>query len=120
MLSYTPCTLCAHRCGVRRTEGARGRCGSTDEVLVARAALHAWEEPPISGTRGSGTVFFAGCSLRCIYCQNQAIQAADTGEVLDPDALSRLFLYLQAAGAHNVNLVTPTHYADSVASARER
>ena len=111
------CFLCPRACGARRDAGETGFCGMTAEIRVARAALHPFEEPPISGTRGSGTVFFAGCSLRCIYCQNQAIQPANAGEVLDPIALSRLFLYLQDAGAHNINLVTPTHYADGVAKA---
>lgn len=87
-----------------------------ENVRVARAALHPFEEPPISGTRGSGTVFFVGCSLGCIFCQNKAIRPCTVGRELDEAALCRLYLALQDAGAHNVNLVTPTHFADRIAA----
>ncbi len=111
------CELCPRRCGVRRDLGERGVCGMRDRVRVARAALHFYEEPPISGTRGSGTVFFVGCSLGCIFCQNRAIRTADVGRELDEEQLARVFLALQEAGAHNVNLVTPTHFADRIVTA---
>ena len=111
------CELCPRRCGARRETGALGYCGMPADILVARAALHPFEEPPISGTRGSGTVFFAGCSLRCIFCQNQAIRGTEYGRTFDVKGLGELFLSLQGEGAHNINLVTPTHYADRIAEA---
>lgn len=111
------CELCPRRCGARRETGAVGYCGMPADILVARAALHPFEEPPISGTRGSGTVFFAGCSLRCIFCQNQAIRGSEYGRTFDVEELGELFLSLQGEGAHNINLVTPTHYADRIAEA---
>ncbi len=111
------CLLCPRLCGVDREGNARGFCGMGASARVVRAALHPFEEPPISGTRGSGTVFFAGCSLRCVFCQNRAIQSPDVGRALSAAELGALFLRLQAAGAHNINLVTPTHFADRVAEA---
>ncbi|MBO5326515.1 MAG: radical SAM protein [Clostridia bacterium] len=111
------CTLCPRRCGVDRARGEVGYCGMPAEVRVARAALHPFEEPPISGTRGSGTVFFVGCSLRCVYCQNSAIRSPDAGKLFSTKELGELFLALQKEGAHNINLVTPTHYADRIAEA---
>jgi putative pyruvate formate lyase activating enzyme len=88
-----------------------------DAVRVARAALHPFEEPPISGVRGSGTVFFAGCSLGCIFCQNKSIRGSEEGVALTHEQLCRLLLAVQDAGAHNINLVTPTHFADHIAAA---
>ncbi len=111
------CNLCPRRCNVLRAKGERGACGMGDTVRVARAALHPFEEPCISGTRGSGTVFFVGCSLGCIFCQNQAIREPAVGKALTEGELGRVFLALQAAGAHNINLVTPTHFADRIAAA---
>ena len=110
------CYLCPRGCGARRDLGEHGVCGMGDRVRVARAALHPFEEPPISGTRGSGTVFFVGCSLGCIFCQNKAIRPCSEGRELSEAELGRLFLALQEAGAHNINLVTPTHFADRVAA----
>lgn len=111
------CFLCPRCCGADREGGKLGFCGMGAELRVARAALHPYEEPPISGTRGSGTVFFVGCSLGCIYCQNRSIQSCTAGTPLTVEALSGLFLHLQAMGAHNINLVTATHYVDKVAQA---
>ena len=111
------CFLCPRGCGAARETGALGFCGTGVEIRVARAALHPFEEPPISGERGSGTVFFTGCSLRCIFCQNSAIRAPETGKILRAKELAALFLFLQEKGAENINLVTPTHYADGVAAA---
>lgn len=111
------CNLCPRRCGARRNLGERGVCQMGDRVRVARAALHPFEEPPISGTRGSGTVFFVGCSLGCVFCQNKAIRPCEAGRELSEEQLGTLFLALQAAGAHNINLVTPTHFADRIATA---
>jgi len=124
MLSYTDCTLCAHRCHVNRAQGAYGRCRMGAEPVLARAALHMWEEPPISGVRGSGAVFFSGCSLGCTYCQNAPISHEGCGRAVSHERLTDIYLELQAQGAHNINLVTPTHFAPSVvetvAAARER
>ncbi|MBR2930449.1 MAG: radical SAM protein [Clostridia bacterium] len=113
-LSYKKCTLCARRCGVDRTRGERGFCRMPSDVVIARAALHMWEEPVISGTRGSGTVFFSGCSLGCIYCQNKEISGGELGSRVTTDRLSGIYTELEAEGAHNVNLVTPTHYLPSI------
>ena len=117
--AYTHCTLCPRACGVDRTAGARGFCGADDTMYVARAALHPWEEPPISGTRGSGTVFFAHCTLGCVFCQNRSIsrRGADSGKAVTPERLAEICMELQAQGAHNINLVTASHYAPSVARA---
>lgn len=112
------CYLCPRTCGVDRASGERGICAQGDEMRIARAALHPFEEPSVSGTRGSGTVFFCGCSLGCVFCQNQAIsRAQQTGRAVSAEELADVFLKLEAQGAHNVNLVTPTHFADGVARA---
>lgn len=109
------CTLCPRNCNVDREADERGVCGVTGEgVLGARAALHMWEEPCISGECGSGTVFFSGCSLRCIYCQNYEIAHAETGKRITVERLSEIFLELAKKGAHNINLVTPTHYTPEI------
>lgn len=122
--AYHACTLCAHRCGVRRDEGQRGICRMGDIPTIARAALHFYEEPPISGTGGSGAVFFSGCSLGCLYCQNREISHGGFGVPVSEEELSRIYLRLAAQGAENINLVTPTHFAPSVirsvAMAREQ
>ena len=111
------CMLCPRRCGARRSAGARGVCGIGGELKVARAALHMWEEPCISGDRGSGTVFFSGCPLRCIFCQNRAISDGKAGKPVSVGRLSEIFLELQEKGAANINLVTPGHYAPQVTEA---
>lgn len=113
MLDYEQCTLCPRMCGVDRLK-QKGRCGETATVRVARGALHFWEEPPISGERGSGTVFFSGCNLGCVYCQNRAISKGGKGTELTPAQLTELFFRLEGEGAHNINLVTPTHFSPSV------
>ena len=105
------CTLCPRRCGAERTETeGHGFCGMPAGLRVARAALHLLEEPPLSGTRGSGTVFFSGCTLRCCYCQNREISAGDFGRAVTTGRLREIFEELIAQGAHNINLVTPTHF----------
>ena len=118
------CDLCPRACGVDRAAGERGTCGADDRLVVARAALHFWEEPPVSGTRGSGTVFFSNCPLRCAYCQNAVIAAGEAGGAVSVERLAAICLELEAQGALNVNLVTPTHYAPqaraAVAEARRR
>lgn len=113
---YSRCMLCGHKCGVDRSE-RRGACGMSDELFVARAALHHWEEPPISGTRGSGTIFFSGCSLGCVYCQNREISRGESGIAITTERLTDIMLELREQGAHNINLVTPTHYAPTIAAA---
>lgn len=111
------CTLCPRECHVDRTAGQVGYCGMPDEIYAARAALHMWEEPCISGREGSGTVFFSGCPLRCIYCQNREIALGKTGKPILPERLSDIFFELKEKGANNINLVTPTHYVHHIAAA---
>lgn len=111
------CGLCPRRCPVDRRAGERGFCGMTEEVFVARVAPHFWEEPCISGNNGSGTVFFSGCNLRCVYCQNYKIAAGKAGRRMSVRELSEAFLSLQEAGCHNINLVTPGHYVPQIAEA---
>lgn len=114
------CTLCPRRCGALRTaEAGGGFCAMPAGVRVARAALHHWEEPPISGTRGSGTVFFSGCTLRCCYCQNHDISAGGFGKPVTTERLREIFGELIAQGAHNINLVTPTHFLPWILPALE-
>ena len=121
-LSIGPCNLCPRLCGMHRASEQRGICGATDELVIARAALHFWEEPPISGEAGSGTVFFSGCPLHCVYCQNREIAGGGHGRVASIERLAQICLELQAQGALNINFVTPTHYSlqicEAVASAR--
>ena len=114
MLSYEKCRLCGRLCCVDRTAGALGYCKSADAPMLARAALHFWEEPPISGSRGSGAIFFSGCSLGCIFCQNETISHGGLGARVGEDRLAALCLSLGEQGAHNINFVTPTHYMPSV------
>ena len=114
------CRLCPRACGVNREQGTPGFCRMPAKLYAARAALHFWEEPCISGTRGSGTVFFSGCTLRCIYCQNRSIARGDAGQEISLERLTEIFLELQGQGAHNINLVTPTHYAPWIAEALEK
>ena len=105
------CRLCPRACGANRTR-TRGLCGANDRIEAARASLHMWEEPPISGTRGSGTVFFSHCSLGCVYCQNRQISRREAaGQEITIAGLARTFLSLQQQGAHNINLVTGAHSA---------
>ena len=101
------CTLCPRRCKADRAAGQCGFCGAGNTLKVARAALHFWEEPCISGTKGSGTVFFSGCTLKCCFCQNYPISAEGLGKEITVEHLAEIFLNLQAQGAHNINLVTP-------------
>ncbi|MBR4530132.1 MAG: radical SAM protein [Lachnospiraceae bacterium] len=127
--AYKNCTLCPRRCGVDRTAGGRGFCGASDSITAARASLHYWEEPCISGMGGSGTVFFTGCPLGCVYCQNREIsgratsdnriaeEQTSTWKTLSGHDLAAIFLRLQAQGACNINLVTPTHHMPRIAEA---
>lgn len=108
------CRLCPRACGVNRTGGEVGVCGADGTVRVARAALHFWEEPCISGCAGSATVFFSYCPLQCVYCQNRAIAAGDAGVKVTVARLAQIYLELAALGARNINLVTPTHYVPQI------
>ena len=112
------CTLCPRNCGVERTaESCAGVCRMGTQPKIARAALHMWEEPCISGTRGSGAVFFSGCGLRCVFCQNEAISQQGEGKIVTPERLAEIFRELEAQGAHNINLVTAAHFVPAVLEA---
>ncbi len=111
------CILCPRACGADRLHGKTGVCGETADVRVARASLHMWEEPCISGKHGSGTVFFSGCSMHCVFCQNRRIANGNFGRNVSGEYLSEIFLKLQEQGAHNINLVTAGHFVPQVAGA---
>ncbi len=111
------CTLCPRRCCVSRDAGEFGVCGETNHVRLARAALHMWEEPCISGEEGSGAVFFTGCTLRCVFCQNYHISTGEVGKEVSIQRLAEIFLELQAQNANNINLVTPTHFVPQIIQA---
>ena len=116
---YENCRLCPRNCGTDR-RNALGFCGESDKIRISRAALHFWEEPCISGSGGSGTVFFSGCGLRCIYCQNAEIALSHSGIEISEERLVEIFFELQEKGAHNINLVTPSHFTPSVVSAIDK
>ncbi|ADL53529.1 radical SAM protein [Clostridium cellulovorans] len=111
------CTICPRACAVNRINGEKGFCLGKDTVKVARVSLHHWEEPCISGDKGSGTVFFSNCNLRCIFCQNHQISQDNVGKEITISRLSDIFIEQQERGAHNINLVTPTHYAFQIIEA---
>ncbi len=119
----TRCEACPRKCGAERNKGHKGFCGETGEIRVTRAMPHMWEEPVISGKRGSGAVFFSGCNLHCVYCQNKAISDGGQGKVIGLNRLKDIFLELQDKKVYNINLVTPTHYTyeiiEAVAAARK-
>ena len=118
--AMTACRLCPRRCGVDRASGQIGVCGMPDIIYISRCAPHMWEEPPISGTRGSGTVFFTGCNLRCVFCQNRTISREGIGYPVTEEELIHKILELQEQGVHNINLVTPTHYTVQLARVLEK
>lgn len=109
-MSLELCTLCPRTCHVNRLEDTSCYCGESTQVRLARAALHFWEEPTISGTNGSGAVFFSGCNLKCVYCQNRNVAQGKIGKAISIEHLAAIFLKLQEQGAHNINLVTPSHF----------
>ncbi|URZ03348.1 radical SAM protein [Clostridium felsineum] len=117
MDSLKNCKLCPRECCINRLDGKKGFCLSSDKVKIARVSLHAWEEPCISGTKGSGTIFFSNCTLRCVFCQNHEISSEGIGKEVSIERLSEIFLEQQARGANNINLVTPTHYAPQIIEA---
>ena len=110
------CNICPRECNVLRHE-KKGYCNSDNKIKIARAALHFWEEPCISGKKGSGTVFFCGCNLKCVYCQNIKISRGDLGKYITEDELCDIFFDLKKQGANNINLVTPTHYLNEIITA---
>ena len=114
MNKYENCLLCPRKCGINRRTGQTGVCGVSSEIMVARAALHYWEEPCISGKRGSGAVFFSGCSLHCVFCQNREISDGKAGKVISKERLSDIFIELAGKGANNINLVTPGQYIPDI------
>lgn len=109
------CILCPRNCRIDRGGGVKGFCGESGAIRVARASLHMWEEPVISGNNGSGTVFFTGCNLKCIFCQNASLAANEVGKEVSTEELAEIFRKLQKEGAHNINLVTASHYVPQVA-----
>lgn len=111
------CILCPRKCGADRNSGKIGFCGANASLKIGKAYLHQWEEPSISGINGSGTVFFSHCNLRCVFCQNYEISSEHNGKIISVDELCDIFLDLQNQKAHNINLVTPTHYAVQIANA---
>lgn len=114
MNKYENCLLCPRKCGINRSTGQTGVCGVSSEIKVARAALHYWEEPCISGKRGSGAVFFSGCSLHCVFCQNREISDGKAGKVISKERLSDIFMELADKGANIINLVTPGQYIPDI------
>ena len=117
---YSRCELCPRACKVNRENGKLGVCGVSASLKVARAALHFWEETCISGTKGSGAVFFSGCSMHCVFCQNREIAQGNAGKEISPERLVEIFLELQEQGANNINLVTPGHYVPHIVWAVEQ
>ena len=114
------CNICPRECKADRSAGEIGYCGCPSDAVVSHVSRHFFEEPPISGKNGSGTVFFGGCNLRCVFCQNRDISRSVEGKHLNADSLSELFLEIADSGVHNVNLVTPTPYAPVIAGALEK
>ena len=114
MNKYEDCLLCPRKCGINRSTGQTGVCGVSSEIKVARAALHYWEEPCISGKKGSGAVFFSGCSLHSVFCQNREISDGKEGKVISKERLSDIFMELVDKGANNINLVTPGQYIPDI------
>ena len=111
------CALCPRECLADRSAGKKGFCGMDERIYLARAALHMWEEPCISGTKGSGAVFFSGCGLRCCFCQNHDIAMGSRGRAVSVERLGEIFLELKEKGAANINLVTGAHYVPQIIEA---
>lgn len=116
------CNLCPRKCNTQRkalTDSGKGFCNMGENPVIARAALHFWEEPPISGTNGSGTVFFSGCNLKCVFCQNEDISSGGFGKEITVERLREIYFELIKQGAHNINLVTGTHFINTIAKSLE-
>ena len=118
-MDYVNCELCPRRCGVNRQTGETGYCRCPAGALVAKTMLHKWEEPVLAGEKGSGAIFFGGCTLGCVYCQNRAISGGPAGKIADSAALRAMMEDLIAQGAENIDLVTPTHYLPTILPALE-
>ncbi len=116
-LARNGCRLCPRQCGVDRAANQSGYCGSGSELIIASAMPHFGEEPPLSGRQGSGTIFFSGCNLKCVFCQNYDISHHLRGRRSNPEKLARLMLSLQKKGCHNINLVTPSHLVHQILAA---
>ena len=116
-LSYRSCVLCGRECKVNRVEGQKGFCKAGTSMYIGRAAAHFWEEPCLSGTEGSGTIFFSSCGLSCVYCQNQKLSRKESGKKLSVEELVKVFYRLEEEGCHNINFVTAEHYSKSVREA---
>lgn len=108
------CNICPNKCNVSRNANSRGRCGAEKDIKIAKYYLHPFEEPIISGSKGSGTIFFTGCPLRCVFCQNYELSRNQRGKIVTPKKLSDIFKQLEDMGAHNINLVTPSHYTNQL------
>ncbi len=119
-MDYQNCTLCPRQCGVDRTAGVTGFCGCPDTALIAKTMLHQWEEPALAGSGGSGAIFFGGCTLGCVYCQNRAISGDPVGQRVNSAQLRQIMEDLIARGAENIDLVTPTHYLPTILPALEK
>lgn len=119
-MDLTSCTLCPRRCKVNRSKGEIGFCGAGNKIKICNFSLYFFEEPPISGTNGSGAVFFSCCPLKCLYCQNYVISTQNQGIEIEIEDLTSIFLNLQEHGAHNINLVTPTHYLPWIVTALKK
>ena len=117
---YKNCSICPRNCRIDRTNGQIGYCQSGHEIKAALASVHMWEEPPISGSCGSGTIFFSGCNLRCVFCQNYTISSENSGKTISTERLSQIMLEQQARGVHNINLVTATHFIPSIVKAVQK
>ena len=117
MKELEKCQICPRECKVNRNVGEKGLCGMSSKVKVARISLHYFEEPPISGTNGSGTIFFSGCNMKCIFCQNYNISTNNFGKEISIEELANKMIELQEKKAHNINLVTPTHYTPQIIEA---
>ena len=113
------CNICPRKCGVDRSKNT-GVCSVGEEIKIARATPHFWEEPCISGTKGSGTVFFSGCNMKCVFCQNYEISSGGKGKVVTPDRLTEIYYELIEQGVHNINLVTPTHFSKQIIKTLEK
>lgn len=113
------CNICPRKCGADRSKNT-GVCSVGEEIKIARAAPHFWEEPCISGTKGSGTVFFSGCNMKCVFCQNYEISSGGKGKVVAPDRLTEIYYELIEQGVHNINLVTPTHFSKQIIKTLEK
>jgi putative pyruvate formate lyase activating enzyme len=116
-LMMDKCILCPRKCGAKRNAGQKGLCKTADKIFIASANIHSGEEPPISGEKGSGTIFFSNCAMKCVFCQNYPISQLGNGREISFEELVSLMLKLQDKGAHNINFVTPTHYSAHIAKA---